>query len=155
MRAAHRSLRDDVELEKRVQAPDVATMRLWLGMNGGFFLTWLGRFDDAIAHLARYDQPVETLPNPHLGLYLHFIQALALGGKGEYERALAILVDVVARCERLGEHFFQGRMMNTLGWIYGELQDFDRAIEWNRRSLQAARGYSTPGPDVLGNALAN
>jgi class 3 adenylate cyclase/tetratricopeptide (TPR) repeat protein len=152
---AHQALREAVEVEKRVEGPDALTMRMWLGMNGGFFLTWIGRFDDAIAHIDRYNQPVETLPNPLLGLYLHFIQALALGGRGEYERALAMLLEVVARCERLGEHFYQARMMNSIGWIYGELQDFDRAVEWNTRSANAARGYSPPGPDVLGNALAN
>ena len=99
-------------------------------------------------------------PTPPCPTYSHsstfaFFQALALAGKGEYERALALLHEVVATCERFGEHFFQGRMLNTLGWIYGELQDFDRAIEWNQRSLQAARGWSPRQPDVEANALAN
>jgi class 3 adenylate cyclase/tetratricopeptide (TPR) repeat protein len=134
---------------------NVLLLRNGLAVNGGHFLVLGGRFDDALALLDRHGDANAALPNIFFQLHFHFLQALALGGKGQYERALALLNEVIATCERLGEHFFQGRMMNTLGWIYGDLQDFDRAIEWNERSLQAARGWSPRQPDVEANALAN
>jgi tetratricopeptide (TPR) repeat protein len=134
---------------------NVLLMRNRLAVNGGVLLTWTGRFDDALTFLDRYGDASAALPNIFIRLYSDFVQALTLGGKGEYDRALALLNEVVAACERFGEHFFQGRMMNTLGWVYGELQDFDRAIEWNQRSVEAARGWSPRQPDVEGHALAN
>ena len=134
---------------------NVLLMRNGLAMNGGVFLIWTGRFDDALALLDRCSEANAALPNIFAQLNFRFYEALALGGKGEYERALALLHDVVATCERFGEHFFQGRMLNTLGWIFGDLQDFDRAIKSNQRSLEAARGWSPRQPDVEANALAN
>ena len=134
---------------------NVLVMRNMLAVYGGAFLVLSGRFDDALALLDRYGEANAALPNIFAQLHFRFEKALALGGKGEYERALALLHEVVAACERLGEHFFQDRMLNTLGWIHGELQDFDRAIEWNERSLQASRGWSPRQPDVEANALAN
>ncbi len=138
-----------------IQPGTLVPMQYSLAINGGPFLILTGRFDDALALLDRYGDANAAMPNIFARLQFDFFQALALAGKGEYERALALLHEVVATCERFGEHFFQDRMLNTLGWIYGELQDFERAIEWNQRSLQASRGWSPRQPDVEANALAN
>jgi tetratricopeptide (TPR) repeat protein len=133
----------------------LAAMRFMLGLNGAFLLAWTGRFQEALAFAERYDEAAASLPNIFAQLNYAFVKALALGGKGDYEGALALLREVVSTCERFGEHFFYARILNTLGWIYGELQDFDRAIYWNERSLQSARGWNPPAPDVEGNALDN
>lgn len=133
----------------------LAAMRFTLGLNGGSVLTWAGQFDRALALLDRYGDAIGSLPNIFARLNAHFVKALALGGNGDYDGALAILNDAVTTCDRFGEHFFYARMLNTIGWIHGDLQDFDGAIYWNERSLLSARGWNPPAPDVEGNALAN
>jgi class 3 adenylate cyclase/tetratricopeptide (TPR) repeat protein len=133
----------------------VAAMRLTLGLNGGSVLTWTGQFDRALALLDRYGDAIASLPNIFARLNAHFVSALALGGKGDYDGALAILNNAVTTCDRFGEHFFYARMLNTIGWIHGDLQDFDGAIYWNQRSLLSARGWNPAAPDVECNALAN
>ncbi len=169
---ARLALRSAVEISERIQttfasvpmsvtavtALGVGTRAQWsinLANQGGFFLTWTGRFDEALAHFGRFGEDVESHPNVFMKFMYYLGQALALGGKGEYDRAFALLEGVLSRCDRFGEHFFQGRYLNTLGWMYGELQDFDRAIDFNERSLLSARGNSPPGPEVEGNALCN
>lgn len=133
----------------------LAAMRFTLGLNGGSVLSWTAQFDDALAFLDRYGEASASLPNIFARLNFYFVKALALGGKGDYDGALALLNNAVSTCDRFGEHFFYARMLNTIGWIHGELQDFEGAIDWNERSLQAARGWNPPAPDVEGNALAN
>jgi class 3 adenylate cyclase/tetratricopeptide (TPR) repeat protein len=162
---ARRVLQTAVEIAERMQsslptvagsaAGTVVNARVNLGTIGGFFLTWTGRFDDALAHLERYGESSAAHPNLFMRFMFQFSQALALGGRGKYVQALALLHEVITTCEHFGEYFYQGRMMNTLGWIYGDLQDFDRSIEWNERSLSSARGNYPPGPEVEGNALVN
>jgi tetratricopeptide (TPR) repeat protein len=133
----------------------LAAMQFTLGLNAGSVLGWIAQFDGALALLDRYGEASASLPNIFARLNFSFVKALALGGKGDYDGALALLRNAVATCDRVGEHFFYARMLNTVGWIHGELQDFDGAIYWNQRSLLAARGWNPPAPDVEGNALAN
>jgi tetratricopeptide (TPR) repeat protein len=74
-------------------------------------------------------------------------EALTRGGKGEYERALQLLHDAVTTGERIGEVWVRRRALNTLGWLYGELQDHQRALEWNTRGVQAAQEHTAPEPN--------
>jgi len=46
------------------------------------------------------------------------------------------LVEVLATYKRWG--IVPHQALNTLGWVYGELQDHARALEWNTRGLAAA-----------------
>jgi class 3 adenylate cyclase/tetratricopeptide (TPR) repeat protein len=151
------SLTMDLTAKKVSAVPPgtVAVMLSTLGMNGGSLLTWTGRFDEAIVLLDRHSEAISAIPNIFVRLNFQFTRALALGGKGEYDHALSLLHGAIATCDRFGEHFFYARILNTLGWIYGDLQDFERATYWNQRSLTAARGWNPPAPDVKGNALVN
>ncbi len=173
MSDARRALQSAIELADTVQPSDsaavretarsvtmvppgtIAPMRFMLGLNGGMFLSWAGQYDEALALLDRYSEAAGSLPNIYARFNFFFTEGLALAGKGDYERALALLGETVVSCERLGEHFFQSRILNTIGWIHADLQDFERAIYWNERSLETARGWNPPAPDVEGNALVN
>jgi tetratricopeptide (TPR) repeat protein len=89
-------------------------------------------------------------------LWNWWTQALALGTKGEYEAALRLLEDTVRTCERVGDVPVRARALNTVGWIYGELQDHGRALEWDRASLECAQSHPDfPEPDIHMNARAN
>jgi tetratricopeptide (TPR) repeat protein len=82
-------------------------------------------------------------------------EARALGGRGDYEAALTQLDGLLAMCERVGDVVVKVRALNTVGWIYGELQDLRRAMEWNERGLREAREVNAPNPEVEMNALLN
>jgi tetratricopeptide (TPR) repeat protein len=47
------------------------------------------------------------------------------------------------------------RALNTVGFLYGDLHDFDNALEWNRRGLEAALAAGLPDPEVECNAALN
>jgi len=47
----------------------------------------------------------------------------------------------MALARRNGDRFWFPRLPNCIGWIYRELQDFDHALEWDRRGVDIAREY--------------
>ncbi len=119
---------------------------------------WAGRCDDALAILARWKTtpltaPAANEPMPSMSLYAAF----AYGGKGDYATALRVLHTLLLTTERMGEVWTWRRALNTLGWLYGELQDHQRALEWNMRGLQAAQERGTPetNPETENNARLN
>jgi tetratricopeptide (TPR) repeat protein len=95
-----------------------------------------GRFDEALQHLERWRSAAEASLNTLVGN--RWTEALARAGKGEYQQALTVLKGVLATCERTGEVLFWTRALNTVGWIYAELQDHQQAMGWNTRGVEAA-----------------
>jgi tetratricopeptide (TPR) repeat protein len=45
--------------------------------------------------------------------------------------------------------------VNTIGWVYGELQDHQQAMEWNTRGVEAAVEANLPDPECESNARLN
>jgi tetratricopeptide (TPR) repeat protein len=84
-----------------------------------------------------------------------WVEAVAHGSKGRYERALSLLEDVLTAGKRMGEPFTLVRALNTVGWIYGELQDHQRAIKWNMRGVEAAQKANFSIPEAESNARLN
>jgi tetratricopeptide (TPR) repeat protein len=118
----------------------------WLG----FVRYWRSQSDETLDVLA--DMP-EAAPIVHR-MFGRWCEGLALATKGEYEAALARCEEVLATCERVGSFLFHPRVVNTMGWIYAELENHERALHWNRRSLEMA---SAPGsdPDCGAHARVN
>jgi class 3 adenylate cyclase/tetratricopeptide (TPR) repeat protein len=115
---------------------------------------WHGDFAGALEWLERWREHVaehSTRSTPYLNV--DWEECLALGGRGEYSRAIAGLERVIASCERVGEHIIYEPALNTLGWLYAELGDFARATHWNERGLVLARQIANT--EVINNALLN
>ena len=127
----------------------------WWGTEGALLHNWRGRFSEALEHLDRWRFAAEESHRAVTLLQVRWTEALARGGKGEYQQALRILQDVVPICDRIGEVQFRARALNTMGWIYGELQDHRRATDWNERGVQAAVDMITPDAHLTGNARLN
>ena len=70
---------------------------------------------------------------------------------GEYEGALTLLEDVLSTCKRIGEFPVQARVLNTLGWLYGVLQDHHQAATWNMQGVEFAKAANFPNPEVESN----
>ena len=51
---------------------------------------------------------------------------------GKYEAALRRCCGRPELSERLGDKIHKGRILNALGWVYGELYDLERALRYNR-----------------------
>jgi tetratricopeptide (TPR) repeat protein len=67
-----------------------------------------------------------------------FFLGLCRGNLGRMSEALATLTEALKVARLNGDHFFLPRLPNCLGWIYRELQDFEKAFEWDQRGVEAA-----------------
>ena len=73
-----------------------------------------------------------------------FIEALVLTAKGDYDEAHAIGEEGLALCEKIGDEVMYHRILNTLGWLWSEVGDLDRAAEFSRRGADGARKRGDP-----------
>src|SRR5437867_6963696 len=67
---------------------------------------------------------------------------------GDYAEALAKLHDTLRKARDRNNAFFQGRLINTLGWLYQELGDFRRAHEHNRESVDMAARINNSNVEI-------
>lgn len=70
-----------------------------------------------------------------------FMLGLARGNMGRMSEALAVLHEAMEMAGRNGDHFRFPRLPNSIGWVHRELQDFGRALEYDRQSREAAREH--------------
>ena len=47
------------------------------------------------------------------------------------------------------------RALNSMGWLYGELQDHRQATAWNTEGVEVAKEINAPNPEVENNARLN
>ena len=118
-----------------------------------FLPNWQGRFEDALKVQAEWHNA--TTRGRVSFLVNTFVEALARGGRGEYEQAMACLNDILTIGERMGEVFWLARALNTMGWLYCELQDHHRAMTWNTQGIEVARKANFAIPEAESNARLN
>jgi tetratricopeptide (TPR) repeat protein len=114
---------------------------------------WAGRVDVALRLAEEAQQASEETIQSRL--FGRWNRAHALATKGEYEASLVLLDETLAMCERVGDAIVSPRCLNMVGWVYAELQDFERAMEWNRRALDAVGDVRAPMPEVEMQTLLN
>ena len=83
------------------------------------------------------------------------MSAINLTGKGDYDGALAMLEEGLALAEKVGDENYTPRYLNSLGWLYIECGDLDRARELNRRGSEVARTRRDQGARDADESIAN
>ncbi len=123
------------------------------GAVAGRFITWTGRFDEALQTYERGRPGASRVMSQQL---LHqWGMASARAGKGDYEAALIQLHETLGTCDRVGDGVTRMRIFNTVGWIHADLGDLERALDWNQRGVEVSRAAAMPNPEVEMQALLN
>jgi hypothetical protein len=89
------------------------------------------------------------------GFYLAlsmFFRGLTLGNLGRVSEALATLTDAMDLARRNGNQIMLSRS-NGIGWLYREMQDPDRSLEYDLAGLELARRNKTTESEA--NSLIN
>jgi transcriptional regulator with XRE-family HTH domain/tetratricopeptide (TPR) repeat protein len=151
-RKAEAMLREARELAR--QHGDVSLEHAFDGLLT-LFHTWDGRFAEALTEAESMAGP--DTGDPREGAGYRWALSLIRGGMGHYQVALALLHEGLTLCERTGEVWVRRRALNTLGWVYGELQDHQRALQWNTQGVEAAGERLAPetNPECEYNARLN
>jgi tetratricopeptide (TPR) repeat protein len=82
-----------------------------------------------------------------------WFNSLSLCGKGEYHQAFSALREALQLSERLDAISFRCRILNSFGWIYGELYNLERAIRYNQEGLELSLPIGDP--EIIRNAEIN
>ena len=82
-----------------------------------------------------------------------FGYGVILTGQGAYDGARAVLEEGLALSEKVGDKFWSHRLLNSLGWLYIEVGDFDRALDFNQRGSEGAQQRGDP--ETIANAELN
>ncbi len=116
---------------------------------------WSGRYPVAIDISQRTLETFGEKTDLLAYLFGRWTQCLARISVGEHQYALDWLMEDVPFAERTGVILMYLRALNTVGFLYGDLHDFDNALDWNRRGLEAALAAGLPDPEVECNAALN
>jgi tetratricopeptide (TPR) repeat protein len=120
----------------------------------GFFEYWWGHPSEALRILGGMSEAASRVVFNRLWNW--WPASLSLATRGDYESALGLLERMEATCERVGDVLVRPRVLNTVGWIYSELQDHEGALKWNRSSVEfIQRLPAFPNPDVEMHARLN
>ncbi|MGH4025152.1 MAG: ATP-binding protein [Pseudonocardiaceae bacterium] len=141
-------------LAQRVQAmPDAFTEGLW-NWNRGLLEYWRGHFDQAVEVLEELSDRANRIVTNRL--FNWWVRGMALASRGDYEPALDLLQKTLKMCERVGDEQVRTRVVNTVGWVFGELEDHERALEWNRSGVEQAGSIpGLPDAEIEMNARLN
>jgi tetratricopeptide (TPR) repeat protein len=130
--------RFDQALVLSQQAGDVFHQSFCLYL-AGHLKRWEGEYAEALDVLSdsvriarKHSLPVQLLGSL-------FASGLALTGIGDYDQALTVLEEDVALSEKVGDEVWGHRILNTLGWLYGECGDLRRSIDLNQQASTLAR----------------
>jgi tetratricopeptide (TPR) repeat protein len=126
----------------------------------GFNLLLLGQLRN---WQGEYEQALQCLEQGFTIGHAHDIQLIMVwslwhgglthGGKGEYAAALAALQGALTLSDRVGDKVFKCRILNSLGWVHGEIYNLEAAIRYNREGAEAA--YKIGDPEIIRNAEIN
>jgi tetratricopeptide (TPR) repeat protein len=86
-------------------------------------------------------------------LWTVWISGVVAIGKGEYDEAVKNLEEHLVLCEKVGDEVMSHRVLNTLGWLWAEFGDVERALDVNRRGAEGARKRGDP--ETVANAEIN
>ncbi len=134
------------------QAGDTGTQGLALTF-AGLLLQWRGEHGRA---LEIWDQAVQLGRQhqlPAVLLFTLWAKGLGFCGRGDYDRALETLRESLDLSTRLGEKWYRCRILNTLGWVYMDLCNWDLAVQFNAQGSAESRALGVP--EIIRNAELN
>jgi predicted ATPase/class 3 adenylate cyclase len=114
---------------------------------------WQGEYEQALQCLEQGFTIGQAHDLQLIVIWIVWERGLTHGGKGEYAAALAGLQDALALSDRLGDKIFKCRVLNSLGWVYGEIYNLEEAIRYNREGAEAS--YKVGDPEIIRNAEIN
>lgn len=86
-----------------------------------------------------------------------FVRGMMRFNQGRLSEGLKDMSEGMQLADRNGERFWFSRYPNTLGWMYRELQDFEKALHFDAQAARTARedGYGKPEANAHINLAAD
>ncbi len=130
------------------QAPD-SPFRFMAFAIHGMLIRWQGDAQRAEKMLAQVVPVAKALHFSDLYLRSSYQYALAIGEQGRFQDAYTALQEGLEYGAKAGERWNVPKLVNTLGWLYHELCQDDRALAQNLECLHLIRDMLGPGTSNL------
>jgi class 3 adenylate cyclase/DNA-binding SARP family transcriptional activator len=150
LQAARREAEEGLRIARQADVPFLQGAALQVQ---GFLDFWQGEYARALAHWDEALRIGRERQDPLPLFWGLWGQGLAACGQGEYELALRSLQEGREFTARLENWRIHGNILNTLGWVYIELCNWERAIQCN--AAAAAEGRDRALPETIHNAELN
>jgi tetratricopeptide (TPR) repeat protein len=112
-----------------------------------------GQYGEAVRLQAEALQIARAHGSTEILLWIFFSYGVALTGQGNYDQALTNLEEGLALSTKVGDEIWRHRLLNTLGWLYGEVGGVQRSRELSRQGAEEARKRGDP--ETIANAELN
>jgi predicted ATPase len=109
---------------------------LWLGMH----YNWNGEFSQAKENIHKAIVLAEEVRGKP-AVFTRWCFGMVLAGNGEYNEAISTLQRCLQLARDSGLWSTAAMILNTLGWICGDLANVDLAIKYNNEALEVVRIY--------------
>jgi tetratricopeptide (TPR) repeat protein len=119
----------------------------------GHLTEWAGEHDRSLAY---WDEQLHVGRDLQIPVVLQralWTQGLGRCGRGDYEAAIQCLQEGIALAARLGDRMWRCRDLNTLGWVYMDLCNWDLAVQYNAQGVEESRVQGDP--EIVRNAELN
>src|SRR5262249_7035589 len=123
------------------------------GFQAVMLAEWRGDYPRAMERAHRTIALGRKLRLPELIILPTWFLGKARACVGDYGGAIGLLEEAYLLCDRIGDRAWKSRMLNTLGWCYGEIGSVEQARDYNQRAAALARTIGDP--EILANADIN
>ena len=112
--------------------------------NFGILAHFQSEYREAEAVLGWALEKVRMAGFSHDVLRILWLQGMVQANRGRLSEALCTLREGMRLAELNGERYWFSRFPNTVGWLHGELADFDSGLRLNAEGVLAGRESDTP-----------
>jgi len=114
----------------------------------GFLRALRAEFDKAAYAAERGLKLLAETDGRNAIAYTWNILGRALGGRGDYSRALDAFRRSQEEAQTIGDRYLLAQASNMLGWLHRELGDFESALRFDREGVELAQRWDKPSPEI-------
>jgi class 3 adenylate cyclase/DNA-binding CsgD family transcriptional regulator/tetratricopeptide (TPR) repeat protein len=147
---AERAAREGLQAAEEIGIPALQGRALYLL---GLIDHWAGRYDRALESwnaVLRLGRQHELAALVRIALWT---QGLVHCARGEYQHAIDCLNQQIGLALRLGDRHYRCRSLNTLGWVYMDLCNWQEAVRQNAQGV--SESLVVGDPEIIRNAQLN
>ena len=119
----------------------------------GLMRTWAGHPEEGIPSVERARAIWEVNLRIAAAIEPRWALGVALCHAGRYDEALEDLRATLELSAQAGEKRIRCRVLNTIGWLYGDLHSWDLAFEYDQLAVEESRAYGEP--EMIRNSELN
>jgi len=114
----------------------------------GFLRAQKADFDEAVHAAERSLELLGETEDHNAIAYSWNILGRALGGCGDYNKALDAFQHSQEKAELVGDRYLLAQVFNMRGWIYRELCDYENSLVYDQKGVEYAQQWDKPSPEI-------